>query len=309
MPDTNSGFEYRESLGPEASGKDLLGYLCGRYLHSAEDEWRQRILSGLVLLDGLRAGPSSPLSQGQVLTWQRPPWVEPEAPMSFATLHEDEDLLAVAKPAGLPVLPGAGYLQNTLLSLVRRRRPEASPLHRLGRWTSGVVLFARTRAARASLVRQWEAREVGKLYRALASGEPSRDRFEVSVPIGPVPHPGLGTVHATSPAGKPAHSLVSVVERRPGAFLCDVRISTGRPHQIRIHLAAAGHPLVGDPLYASGGGLIPATRAVPGDPGYLLHAAELRFRHPRDGREVAVSCPPPAGLCELRESLTPKRPV
>lgn len=297
---TNEGFEYRERLGPEASGKDLLGYLCGRYPHSTEEQWRQRILSGLVLLDGLRAGPSSPLSQGQVLTWQRPPWVEPETPVSFETLHEDEDLMAVAKPAGLPVLPGAGYLQNTLLSLVRRRRPEASPLHRLGRWTSGVVLFARTRAARASLVRQWEAREVGKLYRALACGEPSRDRFEVCVPIGPVPHPGLGTVHAASPDGKPAQSLVSVLERRGGSCLCGVRISTGRPHQIRIHLAAAGHPLVGDPLYAAGGGIIPGTDAVPGDPGYLLHACELRFRHPRSGQEMSVSCPPPPGLAILR---------
>ncbi|MBI5239603.1 MAG: RNA pseudouridine synthase [Elusimicrobia bacterium] len=300
---TNEGFEYRERLGPESAGKDLLGYLRGRYPHSTAAQWRERIVSGLVLLDGRKADIVSPLSPGQVLTWQRPPWVEPEAPTSFATLYEDEDLLAAAKPAGLPVLPGAGYLRNTLLSLVRRRFPGASPLHRLGRWTSGVVLFARTRQARSSLTRQWEEREVGKLYRALAVGAPGQDEFEVAAPIGPVPHPTLKTVHAASAAGKPAHSRVTVVERRAGAFLCDVRIATGRPHQIRIHLAAAGHPLAGDPLYAPGGGLIPGTRAGPGDPGYLLHAAELRFRHPRDGRETVVPCPPPPGLAILRPAV------
>jgi 23S rRNA pseudouridine1911/1915/1917 synthase len=121
----------------------------------------------------------------------------------------------------------------------------------------------------------------------------------------------LATVHAADPAGKPAQSLVRVIERRPSGFLCDVSIKTGRPHQIRIHLAAAGHPLLGDPLYGAGGGIIPGTQAVPGDPGYLLHAAELRFRHPQDEREILICCPPPAALrtrAELRkacEGLTP----
>jgi 23S rRNA pseudouridine1911/1915/1917 synthase len=297
---TNAGFDYQEQLGPEASGRTLLDYLRGRYPHSSAEEWLQRIRSGRVLVDGRAVPADRLLRPGRTLTWSRPPWAEPEAPDSFATLHVDEDLLAAAKPAGLPVLPGAGFLQNTLLHLVRRRFPEASPLHRLGRWTSGIVLFARTPAARSELTRQWTAREVGKLYRALASGRPAQDRFEVAVPIGPVPHPGLGTVHAASPEGKPAHSLVAVVERRAEGCLCDVRIATGRPHQIRIHLAAAGHPLVGDPLYAAGGGLIPGTRALPGDPGYLLHAAELRFRHPRDGKEMSIPCPPPPGLAIAR---------
>jgi 23S rRNA pseudouridine1911/1915/1917 synthase len=84
-----------------------------------------------------------------------------------------------------------------------------------------------------------------------------------------------------------------VLERRADSFLCDVTIDTGRPHQIRIHLAAAGHPLVGDPLYEAGGLPAPDSRALPGDPGYLLHSAELRFRHPRTGREMVICCQPP----------------
>jgi len=297
---TNEGFEYRKRLGTEASGKSLLDYLCVRYPHSTAQAWRERIASGLVLLDGRSADSASLLRPGQTLTWHRPPWVEPEAPASFETLYEDEDLLAAAKPAGLPTLPAAGFLKNTLLHLVRQRAPEASPLHRLGRWTSGIVLFARTRQARAALARQWARREIGKRYRALASGAPAHEEFEVLAAIGPVSHTTLGSVHAASAGGKPAQSLVTVLERRAGAFLCDVRIATGRPHQIRIHLAAAGHPLVGDPLYGAGGGLQTGTRAMPGDPGYLLHAAELRFRHPKDEREVTVSCPPPAALlCKI----------
>jgi 23S rRNA pseudouridine1911/1915/1917 synthase len=307
----NEGFDYRQCLGPDAEGRNLLDYLCGRYPHSSAEEWRGRIESRLVLLDDRPADGAGQLRAGQRLTWRRPPWVEPEAPTAFAALYEDEVLLAAAKPAGLPTLPGAGFLQNTLLHLVRRGAPEASPLHRLGRWTSGIVLFARTRQSRADLSRQWAAREIGKRYRALASGKPAQDNFTISVPIGPMPHPTLGTVYAAAPAGKPAQSRVTVLERRSGAFLCDVSIATGRPHQIRIHLASTGHALAGDPLYAAGGGIIPGTQAVPGDPGYLLHAAELRFRHPQDEREVIISCPPPAPLrtraelCEVCEGLSP----
>ena len=100
--------------------------------------------------------------------------------------------------------------------------------------------------------------------------------------------------------GWPSFDEVLVLERREGAFLCDVRIATGRPHQIRIHLAAAGHPLVGDPLYGPGGTPLDGSRALPGDPGYLLHAAELRIVHPRTGRELDVSCAPPPLLRETR---------
>jgi 23S rRNA pseudouridine1911/1915/1917 synthase len=225
-----------------------------------------------------------------------PPWIEPDAPRSFTVLYEDDDLLAVAKPAGLPTLPGANFLQATLLHLVRSYAPDASPLHRLGRWTSGLVLCAKNDHAGTGLMRQWSAKEVGKRYRALAGGDPVQDEMTITTPIGPVPHSLLGSVHAASPNGKPSLSQVMVLERRQNSFLCDVRIATGRPHQIRIHLAAAGHPLVGDPLYIAGGLPAPDTHALPGDPGYQLHAAELSFRHPGTGREVVIECEPPVLL-------------
>ena len=292
----NDGFDYHEQLGPDADSRPLLGYLVDRYRHSSSSEWKTRIESGKVLLNASPALPETVLRRGQTLVWRRPPWDEPDAPVAFEVLHEDDDLLAVAKPSGLPTLPGAGFLRTTLLHQVRARFPDAAALHRLGRWTSGLVLFARSGEARASLTRQWEARRVAKRYRALASGDPSSGDFAITAPIGPVPHPLLGTVQAAATQGKPASTHVTVLEKRPDGFLCDVRIATGRAHQIRIHLAAAGHPLVGDPLYGAGGVPVPLSRALPGDPGYYLHAAEIVLRHPRTDRELTIECAPPPVL-------------
>lgn len=290
---SNGGCEYREQIGSDGDAWTVLAYLSRRYPHSSPTEWAERIQSGRVLVDGLPAQCEKLLHAGCELVWQRPPWIEPDAPRSFSLLYEDEDVLAVAKPAGLPTLPGAHFLQSTLLYLVRAYAPDAAPLHRLGRWTSGLVLCARNPQARRALMRQWSANAVGKRYRALATRLPAWDEMTITTPIGPVPHPLLGALHAAAPQGKPSLSQVIVLERRADSFLCDVRIATGRPHQIRIHLAAAGHPLTGDPLYGPGGLPAPDSRALPGDPGYLLHAAELSFRHPGTGRTVVLECEPP----------------
>lgn len=280
----NRGYDYRERLAPGSTIDAILDHLAARYPHTDRAVWKARLEEGRVRVDG------------DVVVWSRPPWEEPDAPRSFEVLLEDDALIAVSKPSGLPTLPGGGFLENTLLHVVRERARDASPLHRLGRFTSGVVLFAKTPEAHRALSEQWRRREVHKRYRACASGRPERDAFDVEVPIGPVPYAPHGTVHAATPSGKPARTRVVVVRRDAEAFLADVVIETGRPHQIRIHLAAAGHPLVGDPLYGPGG--VPRSDAVArvGEGGYLLHAAELRFRHPSTGDEVAVFAEPPREL-------------
>lgn len=292
----NDGFTYRERLLAGASGETLLDYLVRRYSHSTRGEWTIRIEAGDVRLDAKLASPGTSLRGGQEIVWRRPAWDEPAAPLEFELLHEDDDLLAVAKPAGLPTLPGAGFLESTLLHQVRKQRPDATAIHRLGRWTSGVVLFARNGSARAELSRQLRAREIEKRYRASACGDPPWTAITIDHPIGPVPHPKLGSVYGAAENGKPSVSHVEVLERRADSFLCDVRIATGRPHQIRIHLAALGHPLVGDPLYVAGGVPAVGTRAVPGDPGYLLHAAETTLHHPRTGELLVMTSEPPPGL-------------
>lgn len=290
----NRGFEYRKRLGADAAGLTMIDYLTRCYPRFTQEEWLDRIEAGRILLDGMPSNRDAILQPGRILSWMRPPWEEPEAPRSFAILYRDEHLLGIAKPEGLPTVPsGGGFMEHTLLSLVRRHFPGASPLHRLGRGTSGIVLFAITPEAASRISQAWRCGRILKVYRALASGCPADDEFEVDTPIGQVPHRILKTIHAACPTGKPAHSHINVLERRDGCSLLQVRIATGRPHQIRIHLAACGHPLVGDPLYMAGG--IPAenSRALPGDLGYHLHSALLGFPHPATGEWTEIACAPP----------------
>ncbi|HJV22707.1 MAG TPA: RluA family pseudouridine synthase [Holophagaceae bacterium] len=292
----NGGFTYREVIKGPGAGQTVLGHLTARHGHTDEAGWQARIEAGRVEVDGRPARPGERLRQGQTLAWMRPPWEEPEAPLDYTLLFEDEDLLAVAKPSGLPTLPGAGFMEHTLLHQVRLRFAGATPSHRLGRGTSGLVLFTRTAAAGSAVAAAWRDHRVLKVYRALVAGHPREEVFTVVAPIGPVPHAGLGTVHAASPGGKAARSEVRVLERREASSLVEVVIATGRPHQIRIHMAACGHPLVGDPLYAAGG--LPLAEALPGDLGYHLHALRLSLPHPRTGLDLTVVCPPPPLLME-----------
>ncbi len=297
MDALNRGFKYQESLGADADGQQVIDYLACRYSTFTREEWLARIHSGRVLVDNIPAKQDQLLSSGQTLTWIRPPWKEPEVSRSFAILFQDRYILAVAKPSGLPTLPSGGiFMENTLLSLVRRHFPEANPLHRLGRGTSGIVLFAMTRETASKILRAWSNRDVVKIYRALAAGCPQEDEFDINTAIGPVPHPILRTIHAACSNGKPAHSYVKVLERRGDSSLLEVQITTGRPHQIRIHLAAAGYPLVGDPIYTIGGVPADDSRALPSDLGYHLHNALLGFPHPVDGKWVEITCVPPPQL-------------
>jgi len=142
---------------------------------------------------------------------------------------------------------------------------------------------------------RWET-SVQRIYRTLVRGLVDWEESTIDTPIGAVPHALLGTVFAANPHGKPSRSRVRVLERRADASLVEVELLTGRPHQIRIHLAAVGHPLVGDPLYSLGGVPDAKTRALPGDAGYFLHAERVRFPHPETGRPVEVACLPPPSL-------------
>jgi 23S rRNA pseudouridine1911/1915/1917 synthase len=288
----NRGFRYRERLSSSAHGRTLIAYLSERYRHSTPLEWRQRIESGLVLVEGAPAPADRILARGESLVWNRPPWREPLAPASFAVLYHDGDVLGVAKPAGLPTLPGGRFLENTLLARVRRRYPRASPLHRLGRGTSGIVLFALNRECQRVLTRSWE-KGVERSYRGIVTGLFPEGETILDYPIGLVPHRLLGSIHGVNPSGKRARSRVHLLEHRSEVSLVEIEIETGRTHQIRIHLAAFGHPLAGDPLYPPGGVPAPDQAALPGETGYHLHAHRVRFLHPRTRKDVEILCGPP----------------
>lgn len=290
----NSGYSYRERVRSEGAGLSVLDYYTRFYAHSGRETWAARLAAGEIELDGRRAAGSEVLRAGARLVWHRPPWAEEAVPLHFGVLYEDADILAVHKPPGLPTLPAGGFLEHTLLTLLRRRWPTATPLHRLGRGTSGLVLCSLMRAAGARLSADWREGRVAKRYRALSAGVAAQDSYDIVAPIGPVSHPKLGQIYAASPAGKPSRSVAQVLERREQSTLFAVDIDTGRPHQIRIHLASVGLPLAGDPLYTAGGGA--RADAVPSDLGYLLHAERLTFTHPTTGQRLSLSAPVPAAL-------------
>ena len=282
----NRGYAYTTIITSKYHGQTLLSHLASLYPHSTPQVWQQNLNNGEVTLNGITASGSEPVTSGQILVWNRPPWIEPDAPQHFEVLLDDSHLLAVNKPSGLPTLPGGGFLENTLLRLVQKQFPSANPVHRLGRGTSGIVLFAKTPQAASHLTASWNTPRVHKIDRALAQNIAEHDTYEILTPIGLVPHPRIGSVWAASPGGKPSKSLAKVISRNPGTTTFEVSLSSGRPHQIRIHLASIGHPLVGDPLYGLGGLPLEDLPGLPGDGGYFLHAQFLKFHHPISGEQI-----------------------
>ena len=282
----NRGYAYTSIVSSKYHGLPLLSHLASLYPHSTPQAWQLNLSNCEVTINGVTATGRELLTTGQTLIWNRPPWIEPETPQHFEVLLDDAHLLAVNKPGGLPTLPGGGFLENTLLHLVQAQTPSASPVHRLGRATTGIVLFAKTRHAASRLSAEWNTPRVQKIYRALAQNTAQHAAYEILTPIGLVPHPLIGSVWAAHPAGKPSKSLAKVISRTTSTTTFEVRLYSGRPHQIRIHLASIGHPLLGDPLYGSTGQPLEKLPGLPGDGGYFLHAQFLKFHHPITGEQL-----------------------
>ena len=290
----NQGYCYRHVIQSDATRHSLASYLATHFSHSSQSQWEDRLRGGEIVLGNEVASGSEELRAGQVLLWNRPGWLEQDAPQSYSVIYSDEHLLAVSKPSGLPTIPGGGYFENTLLSKVRRDFPEARPVHRLGRATSGIVLFALSPVAAFQLTRNWH--QIQKQYQALALGRALQDAYDIASPIGKCNHPRLGQVFAANPEGKPSRSMARVVELRESTTLFEVDLLTGRPHQIRIHLAFIGYPLVGDPLYTFGGVPKSDDPGLPGDLGYHLHAKRLVLEHPVTQLILTLESPSPALL-------------
>ena len=292
----NRGYAYATIIGSKYHGQTLLSHLASLYPHSTPEAWEQKLNSGEVTLDGDTATGSEMVTSGQTLVWNRPPWIEPDSVQHFEVLFEDAYLLAVNKPSGLPTLPGGGFMENTLLRLVQKRTPNANPVHRLGRATTGIVLFAKTPQAASHLFANWNTPSIQKIYRALGQNIAQHDAYEILTPIGLVPHPRIGSVWAANPGGKPSKSLAKVISRTISTTTFEVSLNSGRPHQIRIHLASIGHPLVGDPLYGLTGQPLENLPGLPGEGGYFLHAQYLKFTHPISGEQIHLEAALPSGF-------------
>ena len=301
----NGGHVYRDRV--RAAAASISGFYASRYGHSDQAVWRERLAAGEVWLNGRRLQADGPLAPGDQLAWHRPAWQEAAVPVlpEAAVVFDDGDLLVLNKPSGLPVLPAGGFLAHTLLAQLEgwlaAGRLEAAagvprPVHRLGRYTSGLLVCARRPASRAwlsALLRESSGADptgagqpphCRKLYRALTAplppDWPRAVAQPLTTPIGRRPHPKLGWIWAAAAADDsaalPSHSALTLLERGPAACLVEVAIRSGRPHQIRIHTAAAGAPLLGDPLYLPGG--LARADVLPGAGGYRLHAHRLRLR-------------------------------
>jgi 23S rRNA pseudouridine1911/1915/1917 synthase len=292
----NRGHAYTTIISSKYHGQTLLSHLASLYPHSIPQAWQQNLNNGEVTLNGVPATGSESVTSGQTLVWNRAPWIEPDAPQHFEVLFDDPYLLAVSKPSGLPTLPGGGFMENTLLRLVQKHTPNANPVHRLGRGTSGIVLFAKTSQAASDLTANWNTPKIQKIYRALAQNIAEQDVYEILTPIGLVPHPRLGSVWAANPSGKPSKSLTKVISRTTNTTTFEVSLYSGRPHQIRIHLSSIGHPLVGDPLYGLAGKPLGNVPGLPGDGGYFLHAQFLKFRHPITAEQINLEAALPSGF-------------
>lgn len=227
----------------------------------------------------------------------------PPVPMALDVPYEDAELLVVNKAPGLLVHPTSPTQRATLAHGVAARfaeqgiRASVRPVHRLDRDTSGLVLFAKSAAAHARLDSQLREGAVQREYLALAGGVVRDDEGVIDAPIGPHPrHRHLRAV--CTDGGSPARTRFTVVERFAGATLLRLELQTGRTHQIRVHLAHLGHPVLGDRQY---GGAARLTRQA-------LHAGALRFLQPSSQEPVEVSAPLPADMAALLEALRQQRP-
>jgi 23S rRNA pseudouridine1911/1915/1917 synthase len=278
--------------------------------------WTRAEVQGLVdreeiLVDGRAVPKSRRLEEGQVVEVLAEPPAEgvpePDPSVEVPVVAEDDDVVVVDKPAGLVVHPGAGHASGTLVNGLLARYPEiagvgdrARPgiVHRLDRDTSGLMLVARTPFAYETLVGALAAREVERRYLALVWGAFDSPRGVVDAPIGrSIRRPTRMAVREGGREARTRYEVVSTFER-PSVSLVECALETGRTHQIRVHLAAIRHPVVGDAAY--GGGREGIVIARP-----FLHAAALGFTHPRSGAAMRYESPLPADLQAVLSGLDP----
>ncbi len=232
-----------------------------------------------------------------------PSALSPEA-APLEIVFEDPHLLVVNKPAGLTVHPGAGRRSGTLVHALLHHCPglpgvgeEHRPgiVHRLDKDTSGLIVVAKSEEALAGLAAQIRSRRAHREYIALVHGRVARDRGAVEAPIGRDPR--RRTRMAIVASGRRAVTHYRVVERFPGASMLELKLETGRTHQIRVHCAHMGHPIIGDPVYGRRAEAWGMSRQA-------LHASRLSFTHPIHGTRLSLSAPLPADIAAVLSSLT-----
>ena len=286
--------------------------LLARRLEGLTRSAAARLLEeGRVTDRGRPAAKNLRVQPGQVLEVQLPEPEEPEArPQNIPldVVYEDQDVIVVNKPTGMVVHPAPGHPDGTLVNALLyhcgeslsgiggQKRPGI--VHRIDRDTSGLIIAAKNDAAHLALAAQLADHTLARTYECLAVGNFREDSGTVDAPIGR--HPVDRKKMAVVANGRPAVTHWEVIARYPGFTHVRCHLETGRTHQIRVHMARIGHPILGDTVYG-------AKKPVPGLQGQCLHAVGLRFVHPRTGEMVELSCPLPEEFQEVLRKLAAKR--
>jgi 23S rRNA pseudouridine1911/1915/1917 synthase len=302
----------------DAHDARLDAWVAARFPVLSRSRAAQLAEAGLITVNGASARKSLRLNDGDIVELELPAAVEsavePEA-IDLVILHEDEDLLVIDKPAGLVVHPAPGHRSGTLVNALLHHVTDLSGIggvlrpgivHRLDRDTSGLMIVAKNDHAHRVLSAALKRREVRRIYLAAAWGHLAEDTLAVDAPIGRSRNDRKRM--AVLPDGRAARTRFRRLSRWRAADLLEAELETGRTHQIRVHLAHIGHPVVGDVSYGPH-----AVRGLSGPERkwalelarrvhrQFLHAARLRFLHPRDGREMRFDSPLPAELAEAAE--------
>jgi 23S rRNA pseudouridine1911/1915/1917 synthase len=287
---------------PERLEGQRVDKVLADLLHLSRAQARALLDAG-VLLDGAPARPSDRVRTGAVVVSPAPEVAIGlvAEPVDFGVIHEDADLIVVDKPAGLVVHPGSGHERSTLAAGLLYRYPELEGVGAAGRWglihrldrdTSGVLLVGRTAASFERLNSDMARRRIRRLYTTLVHGIFATPTGTIDAPIGR--DPDRPTRRAVVPGGKPAVTHYEVVEEFTPAdvSLLEVALETGRTHQIRVHMTAIDHPIVGDKAYSS------LNKAVE-SPRIFLHAKQVSLHHPATEAELTFTAPLPSDLTEV----------
>jgi 23S rRNA pseudouridine1911/1915/1917 synthase len=308
----------------DAESVRLDRFLVSVLAQQSRSQIQRLIEEGLIKVGGRAAKSNQPVKAGQTITVDLPEPVDsailPE-PLPLAIIYQDRDIAVIDKPAGMVVHPAAGHADGTLVNALLHHLDDLSGIggekrpgivHRLDRGTSGLMVVAKNDAAHEELSRQFRDREVEKEYVALVWGEVMAGR-RIDAPIGRDPANRKKMSSAPARVRRSREAVTRIVRAEHFGrllTLVSVAIQTGRTHQIRVHLSAIGHPVVGDPLY---GGV---HRRVPGDLRAVthlerpfLHAARLAFAHPADGRRLEFRSELPAELLTVLEELRARLPA
>ncbi len=280
---------------------------------------QELIAEGLVVLNGKLAKDSHKVRANdviQVVPQERPALrVEPES-IPLEVLSEDDDVVVINKPAGMSVHAGPGNSHGTLVNALLGRGQSLSqpddPLrpgivHRLDKETSGILLVAKNDFAHARLAEAFQQRSIRKMYIALVQGRMEEDRGRIELPIARDPNRRTRMTARRAlllPNSRPARTDWRVLLRIDSTSLLEIQLHTGRTHQIRVHLSALRHPVVGDTLYGAAGQLHVGGTKLPSLGRNFLHAAKIAFAQPHTGKLIELSAPLPADLRDYLEKLS-----